>query len=139
MSRGFTLIEVTLVALVIAVLATLAVPELSRTAQRLRAESTAFQLMQWLRLAHERAVAEGETVSWVWDADTRRVALQPDGPTTAAFPQGFEVQVLRDNRPVDCHCVRFFPSGAGEPSTITMGPYTIAVDEATSRVSLSRL
>lgn len=134
---GFTLIEMTLVALVIAILAIAAVPRLTHTAQRLRAEGAAFELMQWLRLAHQRAVAEGATVTWVWDAEAHRAALEPDGPRTPSMPPGVEVAVLRDGRPVDCRCVRFFPSGVGDPATITVGPYTIAVDGATSRTHLT--
>ena len=63
-AAGFTLIEVILVALIMAILAVSVTPQLTRTAQRLRAEHAAFEQMQWLRLAHERAVAESQVITW---------------------------------------------------------------------------
>ena len=136
-ATGFTLIELALVALVIAVLAAAAIPRLAQTAQRLRAEHTAFEQLQWLRLAHERAVAEGQVITWTWDDTTRRATLDPDHLRGTPVPEGIPVTIQQDGSPVRCRCAKFFPSGMGEPVTITIGSYAITVDAATSRVRLS--
>ena len=138
-ATGFTLIEVILVALIMAILAVSVTPQLTHTAQRLRAEHAAFEQMQWLRLAHERAVAEGQVIMWRWNEQTRRAVLEPDGPRSAAVPQGVSIDVEQDGSPVGCRCAKFFPSGMGDPVRIAVGPYAITVDAATSRVHLSGL
>ena len=59
---GFTLIELILVSVVLSILLAAAAPRFQQTAQRLRAEQSAFECAQLLRMAHERAIAEGETL-----------------------------------------------------------------------------
>ena len=134
--RGFTLIEIVIVTVIIAILATASIPRLSQTAQRLRAEHAAFEMVQLLRLAHERAVSESTEAQWVWDDATRRVRVEPSGTRSAPLPEGIAVQVSRQGEPVECACVRFFPGGTSEPVTVTVGAYRMTIDEATSQVFL---
>src|SRR3989338_7437801 len=72
---GFTLVEVILVAVVLGMLMMVSVPRFQQTAQRLQTEQTAFALTQLLRYAHERAVAQGDEIIWVWDPETRQAHL----------------------------------------------------------------
>ena len=130
------MIELVLVALIIAVLAAASIPRLSGTALRLRAEQAAFEMAQLLRLAHEQAVSEGRDATWTWDDTVRRVRVDPSGTLGSPLPGAMSVQVSRSGELVECGCVRFFPAGTSEAAAITVGPYTITVDAQTSRVLL---
>jgi Tfp pilus assembly protein FimT len=149
--NSFTLVEVILVAVVLVLLMVAAVPRFQETAQRLRAEQTAFELAQMLRYAHERAVTGGDAVTWVWDEEAGRASLElaaGDGESglpeasvmrSAPLAAGLSVRVMRDDQPVD-H-LRFFPDGTSEPAAVSVlrrdRVYTVSVDGATSQVLLS--
>ena len=138
-------------ATVLVLLMVAAVPRFQETAQRLRAEQTAFELAQMLRLAHERAVTGGDAVTWVLDEEAGRASLElaaGDGGSvvpeesvvrTAPLATGLSVRVTRDHQRVDR--VRFFPDGTSEPATLSVlrrdRTYTVSVDGATSQVLLS--
>ncbi len=147
---GFTLIEVVLVAVVIAILLTASVPRFQQTAVRLRREHAAFEIAQLLRYAHERAVAQGRETVWRWDAEARRAVIeQADAVSgvaeeiakSAALPDEAPVSLTVQGSPVACACIRFYPDGTSEPVVLTVGPdprpYTIAVHETTSHVTLT--
>ena len=150
--RGFTLIELALVAVILAILAAAAIPRLQQTALRLRVEQAASELAQLLRAAHEQAVASGEEMVWVWDPQASRARVEPAGAEggeavpagaalrSAALPDGFSVQLALDGEPAACNCVRFFPEGTSEPATLTVGfrthVMTATVDETTGHVVL---
>ena len=150
-SRGFTLIEVVLVAIALTVLLTATLPRFRQTAQRLRAEQTAFEFTQLLRYAHERAVAEGHVTSLVWDHDAQRAGLeviQDDGQPlwlseraarSAPLAGGLSVNLSRDSSPVDR--ITFYPDGTSEPALLRVfydeHDYTVTIDAATSQVVLA--
>ena len=149
---GFTLIELALVAVVIAILLSGAIPRLQQAAQRMRVEQAAFELAHLMRIAHEQAISGGEEIRWVWDANTSRARLEsagegeapepvPLGLTSGRLPGQLAVEVLRDGEPVDCRCVRFFSGGTSEPVTLTVSLqqqiFTLHVDAATGYVQLS--
>ena len=156
---AFTLIEVVLVSVILGVLLAAAVPRFQRTAQRLRVEQTAFELAQLLRVAHEQAVSESHETVWVWDDRALRVRVEPairgephepqdSGerlPThgvieSSRLPEGISVSLTREDGPVDCHCVHFFPEGTAESTTLTVSfrehVYTVTVDETTGQALL---
>jgi prepilin-type N-terminal cleavage/methylation domain-containing protein len=155
---GFTLIELTLVAAVLALLLAVSIPRFAQTAERLRAEQAAFELAQLLRVAHERAVFEEREVVWTWDEQARRAriaaAAGAPGPdpddgepamalrsSTAALPRPLTVSLTREDDAVDCQCIRFFPQGTSEATTVTLQfrsrRYTMQVDGTTSQVALT--
>jgi Tfp pilus assembly protein FimT len=137
------LVELSLVAVVLAVVLAVSMPGLRRTAERLRAEHAAFELAQLLRLAHERAVTEGAETVWVWDARRRRVQLESTSVQSSALPEelSLDVDSNASGSVDDCSCVRFFPEGTSESKTVTLAfrsqAYTLTVDGATSHVLLS--
>ena len=150
---GFTLIELAVVAVVLALLVTMVAPRLARTAQRMRAEQAAFQLVSWLRAAHEQAVSLGRETVWQWDraAGLARIVMAADAAATTdpettgrlispPLPAGIQVEVSRGGDAVDCLCVRFFPEGTSDPAALTMtlgsDVYTATVDGTTSQVVL---
>ena len=145
---GFTLVEVVLVTLVVALLAAAAVPRMSETAQRLRVEQTAAELAQLARAAHEQAVAGAQVVAWRWEGDARRAAVVVEGAAglegarlleSAPVPAAIEV-TLALPRAADCACARFFPDSTSDGGTVTLeapaGAYTVAIDATTSQVAL---
>ncbi len=147
LARGFTLIEVVLVAIVLAILLTATVPRFQQAAQRLHTEQTAVDLMQLLRYAHELTVAQGEAIAWVWDSDTRqaRLARVADvGRQWLTEPQA-RSRAIDDEISIegtqDVDAVTFFPDGTSEPATLHVASgrnaYTLTVDAATSQVALS--
>jgi type II secretion system protein H len=151
--RGFTLVEVVLVAVVLAILLTVSLPGFQRTAQRLRVEHAAFELAQLARLAHERAVAEGRETVWTWDGERSRAwveaapgASPPEAEEagrveSSPLPAGAVVTLTRDGGDVACRCVHFFPEGTAEGATVTVGVgdhlYTVTVDAATGQARLA--
>ena len=140
-----------MVTVVLGMLMMATVPRFQQTAQRLQTEQTAFALTQLLRYAHERAVAQGATIVWVWDADARQAHLE-------SAQDGGEPQPLRDHvarsRPVregitvtltrggaEVYDVTFSPDGTSEPSTLQITHhtfnYTVTIDAATGQSTLT--
>jgi len=148
---GFTFVEIIFVTIVLGILLATSVPKFQQTAQRLRTEQAAFELAQLLRYAHERAVAQGNIITWTWDAEARSArleALQDNGdaaPLTGreahsgALPDGLSVSLTRDETPIDR--IRFFPDGTSDSAAIAVSLrndlYTITVDPTTSHVALA--
>lgn len=156
--RGFTFVELVLVTVVLGILLAATVPRFNATAQRLRMEHTAFELLQLLRIARARAVTEGVPIVWVWQAAERQVQLERHEPTgtitvlteretrSTTLPTGSTLTVTQGGQRVACDCVGFRPDGHVE--TLTVEPllvelgyrgthYHIKLDAQTSRTVLS--
>ena len=164
-SCGFTLIELTLVAVVMAILLVASLPRFQHTSRRLRTEGAAFELMQLLRYARERAVADGHETIWVWNADDHRAQLyrlvMESGATTVtlmddrvarAAPLSPDISVtLEENTsqaaacpsdlPSGTSCVSFLPDGTGDPAVLHVraddSAYLITVNGTTGQAQLS--
>ena len=145
--RGFTLVELVVVALVLGLLIVGVAPRLRQTAERLRAEQAAFEIAQSLRYAHAQAVTQARTVRWSWDAGTHHAQLQleADGGTAeplapgVTLPEGIGVSLTQDETPLDS--LHFTPHGTTDPATILIEfathRYRIQVDGITSRVDVA--
>ena len=145
---GFTLIEVILVSVLVGILLVAAVPKFAQTSERLRVEHLTFEFAQLLRYAHERAVAQGQTVVWAWNPAARRAqlydvvesdsriasaAIDERVARSAALPEGITLRFERapddvegsvqcpDGVPTDADCVHFFPDGTSDPTTLMLG------------------
>ncbi|MBI3321155.1 MAG: hypothetical protein HYZ91_02680 [Candidatus Omnitrophica bacterium] len=146
-----------MVTVVLALLLIAAVPNLQRTAQRMRVEHVAVALTQLLRAAHEQAVSSAQCVVWIWDEGAQRARIEPEtaeGAKTASpppqvpsamksvsVPDGFSIALTRNGARVECGCIRFFPDGTSEPAALSVRfrehALTASVDETTSRVRLA--
>ncbi|MBI4597687.1 MAG: prepilin-type N-terminal cleavage/methylation domain-containing protein [Candidatus Omnitrophica bacterium] len=137
MRRGFTLIEIVLVAVVLVILLAATIPNFQGTARRLHLEQIATQLAQQLRYAREHAVAAGNITVWAWDAQemtSRLYALMIDSDQQATvepltdrmlrFPpldHEIEVHLSREADGLacpeqapgcsECACLQFHPDG----------------------------
>ena len=163
LSGGFTLLELILVSVVLSILLAAAVPRFQQTAQRLRAEQTAFECAQLLRMAHERAIAEGRDIVWVWNPQARRIqlyhvvtsdqtesleAIDERAARSAPFQQPVHLRIEQaaghcpDGLEPEAACIRFFSAGTSEATTLTLeiphAAFVVTVDETTSRVALTR-
>jgi len=148
---GFTLVEVILVAVVLGLLLTAAVPKFQQTAQRLQTEQAAFSLAQLLRYAHERAVIQGRAAVWVWNVEERRARvaqLEDDGQrqwlnehVARSRPIRDDITVTLAQEGAEVDAVTFFPDGTSDAATLRVArppfSYTVTVDAATSQPVLS--
>lgn len=147
---GFTLVELILVSVVLAILTAVAIPGFSNTSRRLRAEQTAFHVAQLLRYARGVAVTEQATIACAWDAQLRRAYLErwTEGAwvrvsgshaSSAAVPSEITITLLLENSPADR--VRFFPDGTSERATWLVSHrghlYTVAVNATTGQTRLT--
>ena len=149
--RGFPLVDVILVAMVLGMLMMVSVPRFQQTAQRLHTEQTAFALTQLLRYAHERAVAQGDPIVWAWDADARRARLamiQEDGQrqwlsdhVARSRPIRDEITVTLARGSSEVDDVTFYPDGTSQATTLQIAHrtfnYTVTIDAATGQSTLT--
>jgi type II secretion system protein H len=148
--RGFTLVEVIIVAVILAILVTVSVPRFQDSSRGFRAEQAAFSLVQLLRYAHQRAVFQGEAIAWVWDDADRRARLalvQEDADVwieeraarSEPLMEDLMVHLTRQGAPVG-H-VTFFPDGTSDAAILSLQfrkhLYTVQVDAATSQAILT--
>jgi len=148
--HGFTLIELILVSIVLAVLIAVAVPGFSKTSRRFQSEQTAFHLAQFLRYARGLAVIEQATIAAAWDEDSRRIYLERllesdwvriSGSRTRsdAVSSGITVSLMLEDRPAER--VRFFPDGTSERAALFLSHqdylYTVAIHATTGQASLT--
>jgi len=151
-SQGFTLIELALVAVALAMLLAAAMPRFSDVAGRLRLEQAAFGMARGLRTAHELAVTQGRVVTWAWDDDARRArlaTLDPDGHQTwltgtlghsETVPSALTVAVEFDDA-AEAGQLQFYPDGTSQPGLLRLSDarasYTITMDPSTGQPRLA--
>lgn len=150
--QGFTLIELAVVAAVLAIVTVSAVPHLQRGWVSAQTERTAFQVAQSLRAARTLAITGARMVDWIWDGEGRRVCVgSSDAAGCAAadshdrlarprrVPSPLRLAVTHDGQAVSR--VRFFPDGTSQSSTVVVNDaasprYTIDIDGPTSQVAV---
>ena len=151
-TQGFTLIELVVVAAVLAVVMVSAVPHLQRGWVSAQTERTAFQVAQSLRAARTLAITGTRMVDWIWDGEGRRVCVGSSEAVDCAaadphdrlagprrVPSPLRLAVTHDGQAVSR--VRFFPDGTSQSSTVVVNDaasprYTIVIDGSTSQVAV---
>jgi general secretion pathway protein H len=142
--RGFTLLELLVTLIVIALAVGLAVPTIGRSTEsiRVRAEVAGFSAM--LRHARERAIVTRTPQAVVIDPVTRRLSRLAGGPEgevreMRSLPERLVVEAT----PPPALTVRFEPEGgsSGGDFRLTSGAiaYRITIDALTGRVRSARL
>jgi type II secretion system protein H len=142
--RGFTLLELIVTLLVIALAVGLAVPTIGRSTEsvRVRAEVAGFSAM--LRHARERAIVTRTAQAVVIDLNERRINRLAGGPEgevreTRMLPERLRVEA----DPPPALTVRFEPQGgsSGGDFRLQSGSisYRVTVDALTGRVRSTRL
>ncbi len=141
-ARGFTLIELLVVLTMIALLATLATPMISRVVPGIELQSAAEGLRTELRLARSAAIRDNRETWLLIDVDSG--AYQRDRATRAqAVPPAIRLTLLtarREQIDETLGRIRFFPDGSSTGGTVRLlretRAFTVAVDWFDGRVSI---
>lgn len=140
---GFTLLEVLVTLLVLAVAVGLTAPVVGRTADILRTRAEVAGFSAVLRHARQRAITSQRPHAVVIDPDAHRVRILVGGPDgdvreSRALPPGLRVEA----DPPPALTIRFEPEGtsSGGRFRVASGPltYRVTVDPLTGRVRSAR-
>lgn len=141
--RGFTLVELLVVLVVVGLIAALATPRFHRAMPGLRLETTSGELAAALR--HSRAEAIRSNRDTALDVDLAARSFRPsDAVRATAIADGIAVEVVSaaGEAPADDVArIRFFPDGTSTGGRITLAgggrSVSVTVDWLTGRVDLA--
>ncbi len=155
--RGFTLVEISIVIVVIALMASVILPRMMPLIQSQRLESFRQDALNLVREAREQAIGQGRPITVLVDsAEISAVTddqseVNPDGAQEEAggrsldsesLPEGTEVaQLWLEGRTVDASSFRlvFYPTGDATPAVIQFDQggriWHILVEGGTGRVT----
>ncbi len=125
-AQGFTLLEVALVVIIIAVVLTVSYPALSRGSAALRLRTTGRDVVNAMRLAREKAITEQNEMRVVADRSGEKILLTDElgaGVRTYALPREikFGRLVLAGQEVLEGPMViRFLSNGSCENAEITL-------------------
>lgn len=155
--RGFTLVEISIVIVVIALMASLIVPRMMPLIQSQQSESFRLDAFNLVREAREQAVGQSRAITVRVDGETLRAELDdqseinPDGAQeeggqaldTETAPDGTQVdQLWQDGEAVDASSFRlvFYPTGDATPAVLQFNQngklWHIVVQGGSGRVTL---
>jgi len=141
--RGFTLIELAVTIMVLAIAAAFVAPSIGRSLDTVRARAEVSGFAGFLRAAREQAVTRREAHEVRLDPETRTLAIWTEGARAARSTRSFSYLVRIDPDPPTAKTVKFRPEGlssGGIFHIVAPGErrYVVTVDIITGRVS-SRL
>jgi general secretion pathway protein H len=141
--RGFTLIELAIVLMVLAVSVALVAPSVGRTLDGLRTRAEISGFVGFLRAAREQAVTRGRAQEVRLDPETLTLVLSADGSPSAGASRSFSYLLRIEADPATARTVTFQPQGlssGGRFHILAPGErhYLVTVDPLTGRV-VSRL
>ena len=142
-ARGFTLIELAVTLLVLALAAAVIVPGIGRSIESVRARAEISGFAAYLRAAREQAITRGEAHAVRLDPETRSLAITVGGSDAVRSTRSFTYLLAIEPEPPDAREVQFAPLGFSTGGTFRiLAPgnryYLVTVDPLTGRVS-SRL
>jgi general secretion pathway protein H len=142
LARGYTLIEVVAVLLVLALAAGVVAPSVGRSLDSLRARAGVAGVASFLRAAREQAITKEATYEVVVDGDGHALALRvgPVVRATKPLPAALQIQAEGGAPPA----ITFYPQGrssGGHLRLVAPGPsvYLVTVDPMTGRVASRRV
>lgn len=139
-SRGFTLIELVVTLLVLAIAVAVVTPTIGRSTENLRARAQVARLTAMLRHAREQAITTRKAYAVVVDPQAHRLTIMTgeDVTSTRTLPAEVNIEAF----PPQALTVRFEPYGAsnGGDFRVQSGSirYRVVVDGLTGRVKVDR-
>jgi prepilin-type N-terminal cleavage/methylation domain-containing protein len=139
-TRGFTLIELVVTLLVLAIAVAVVTPTIGRSTENLRARAQVARLTAMLRHAREQAITTRRAHAVVVDPPAHRLTIVAgeDVTSTRTLPADVNIEAF----PPQALTVRFEPYGVsnGGDFRIQSGPirYRVVVDGLTGRVKVDR-
>ena len=138
--RGFTLIELAITLLVLAIAAVIVAPSVSRSLDGLRARAEVSGFVGFLRAAREQAVTRGETQEVHLDPQTLTLLITTEGGQAVRSTRGFAYLLRIEADPPNARTVTFRPEGLSSPARFYLvAPgdrrYVVTVDPLTGRVA----
>lgn len=148
---GFTMLEMMIIIVIIGIVAAMAIPSFLRTMPKLEARSTARNILNYVRLARSKAVAEGSQFGVYIDTSNRRYVLFKDtinpaqqtyneGDSLVTGPLTIDPDINLSGSTFTNNCVIFLPTGGASQSgsySISTADgfysYTVSVLSATGR------
>jgi general secretion pathway protein H len=140
MKRGFTLIELAVTMMVLAIAAAFVAPSLGRGLDGVRARAEVAGFTGFLRAAREQAVTRGEAQEVRLDPEGRTLFITADGSDAVRSSRSFTFLQRIDPDPPSARTVRFEPEGLSSGATYyILAPgdrrYVVRVDPLTGRIS----
>lgn len=143
MSRGFTLIEVAVVLLVLGLATAVVGPGIGRGAEGLRARAEVAGFSAFLRHAREQAIVRRQTLEVRVDPDDRLLTLTAPGTDGVRASRRLAAGLSVQPDPPSAATVRFLPQGVSSGGRFRIEAagrrsYVITVDPLTGRVTNRR-
>jgi len=138
--RGFTLIELAVTLLVLALASAFVAPAIGRGLDNLRTRAEVSGFAGFLRAAREQAVTRGEAQQVRVDPESRTLAIWVEGAKSARSSRSFSYLVSIEPDPPTAKTITFHPQGLSTGGTFRiLAPgdrrYVVTVDTLTGRVS----
>jgi prepilin-type N-terminal cleavage/methylation domain-containing protein len=152
--NGFTLIEMAIVCVLVGILAAMAVPMFTRVFPRIKCRSEARNILNTIRIARSRAIAENAQYGVYFDSNARQYKLFKDKTnlslmtydatdSTVGAPITVDPSVVYNGIAFAGNCIMMLPTGAASQSgsvgvNTSSGdsPFTISVLAATGKSKL---
>jgi len=137
--RGFTLIELAVTLLVLAIVAAIGVPSIARSIESVRARAEISGFAAYLRAAREQAIARGEAQAVRLDPQARTLAITAGDSDAVRSTRSFTYLLSIEPDPPEAITLTFEPLGFSNGATYRiLAPgnrhYVILVDPFTGRV-----
>lgn len=130
--QGFTLVEVTVVMVIIALMMGMVVTSMSGSISRTEARAAARELVASLRYTRARAILDKS--EHVFEVNTEERSYQAPGRKLVKLPEGVDVTITTARSEIteeDIAGIRFFPDGGS-----TGGHIELTVNEKEYRVNV---
>ena len=143
MKRGFTLIELAVTLLVLALASAIVAPSVGRGLDGLRERADVSGFVGFLRAAREQAITRGEAQEVHLDPQTLTLVISAEGSQAARATRSFSYLLRIEPGPRNAATVTFQPGGLSSGGVFhLLAPgdrrYLVTVDPLTGRVA-SRL
>ena len=145
-SRGFTLIELAVTMLVLALAAAVVAPPIGRSLDSLRLRAEVAGVTSFLRAARERAITRRDAMEITVEAEGRALKLRPTGgpapdPSAGATRRLASMRIAAD--PPSAPALTFLAHGASTGGRFRMEApgdvvYTVTVEPLSGRVTARR-